>query len=100
MGNTAYQGVKSVRVAAALVGVVAVLVASCSDLERGVVTDKKHFDEYSSVVSVPTGKGGITFVPQYQPERWVLYLRDGDRSGEHEVSRDEFDKYQVNDPYP
>ncbi|SKU61389.1 hypothetical protein [Mycobacteroides abscessus] len=76
------------------------LLSGCSYLDRGVVTGKQYYPASDTIIPISTGKGGVVMVPSHTDERWVLYLRDGEKTGEHEVTQQEFDRYNVNDNYP
>lgn len=76
------------------------LLSGCSFLDKGVVTGKEYFPASDTIIPISTGKGGVVMVPSHQDERWVLYLRDGEKTGEHYVTQKEFDRYNVNDNYP
>lgn len=76
------------------------LLSGCSFLDRGVVTGKEYFPASDTIIPISIGNGSTSLVPTHDDERWVLYLRDGDATGEHEVTQQEFDRYNVNDNYP
>ena len=90
---------------------VALLATGCADkLDRGTVTGKDHTPE--SVVMMPqytpmcSGNPPICtqkligMIPITTPESWTLHLRDGEKTGDHDVTESEYAKYQVGERYP
>ncbi|KAB7761788.1 hypothetical protein MMUC44124_01115 [Mycolicibacterium mucogenicum DSM 44124] len=95
----------------ATIGAAAVLASGCTPtLNAGVIEGKDHYPE--SVAMIPqyttTCSGNppvcsvqmIGMIPVVTPEAWTLHLRDGDKTGDHNVTPDEFAKYQVRERYP
>ena len=94
-----------------LVLALALLATACtSHLDRGVVTGKDYTPEstYEMPQYMTTCTGSppicsqtlIGFIPITSPESWTLHLKDGDKTGDHDVSEDEFNKYNVGSTYP
>jgi len=80
------------------------LVAACSTLDHGTVTEKKWFDEYVTLMPVWTSCGNncstLTTVEIYTPACWQLFLRDGEETGAPCVEPNEWMRYQVGGQYP
>lgn len=90
------------------------LTASCADPapERGTITRKVYDDDdsyFSPPVHIPggmscsSGMNGVstctptpsTYIPGYwvsRPERWTLWVDDGEDKGIHEVSKDIYER--------
>lgn len=101
----------TIRNRVAAIVAVSVLAVGCTPtLDRGVVAGKDHTPE--SVAMIPQyttmcvgnppvcSVQMIGMIPVTNPEQWTLHLRDGDKTGDHNVTPDEFGKYQVGDRYP
>lgn len=89
------------RIKATVTAVVAaLLVGACGQsLDHGTVTGKSHVDSYVTTTWVFTGKVLIP-IPASYPERWALHLRDREQDDWHDVTEDEYARYQVGDVYP
>lgn len=86
---------------AALAAAAALTLAGCADdLDHGVVTGKEHHDGYSTTTIMYCGKGCFMPLTTYVPESWVLHLRDGEHTGDHDVTAEEYDRYREGDVYP
>lgn len=72
------------------------LVAGCSDIEKGVVTSKEHHGAWTQTYMIFTGK---VMVPQviHHPERWTLNIADSGQDGYCNVSKERFDSTAIGD---
>lgn len=93
--------------------VTAVLLVACRDVTAGKVIEKSdelawtQFVQTCTAFDPRTGACDFyTFVPIYWPEQWDLKLEDQTQPIGHrdtswiQVSKQDFDKYQVGDHYP
>lgn len=51
-------------------------------LKAGIVVDKAHYDEITTLIPVAAGNGNFVLVPVMQPECFALFLRDGEETGD------------------
>lgn len=85
----------------AAVAMVAIIMASLEPhLDHGVVVSKQHTASYTTFIPISAGNGVTTLVPIVQPERYTLYLRDGDTTGSTDVEPDTYSKYHEGDTFP
>lgn len=91
---------------AALAAAAALTLTGCAnDLDHGVVTGREHHGAWMQMLPMTTCSGNpsictTSYTPVFWPESWVLHLRDGQRTGDHDVSSDEYERYREGDVYP
>ncbi|OHU71358.1 hypothetical protein BKG86_17035 [Mycobacteroides chelonae] len=84
----------------------ALLLSGCTSLDHGVVMGKDHYPAYSTVTTTLTCTGGKNptctpiVIPIFVPGRFVLHLRDSDKTGDRDVTEGEYCRYQVGQVYP
>jgi hypothetical protein len=87
----------------AVVAVAALALTACSSITEGTITDKKFFDEYTTLMPVwiSCGNGCTTMVTQeiYTPPCWEFYLRNGEEVGSQCVDPRDWMVHQVGDFY-
>lgn len=97
---------------AAVAVVAALLLSGCGELKQGVVEGKEHRAEKQGVYWVPIQTGTVCTGGKYNtctpiftpfpfnyrdPERWVLRMRDGKKTGKFYVSREMWERTQIGD---
>ena len=86
--------------------IMSIILAGCSQMEKGVVVSRIHTPEsgyWSSMCTAYNKAMQCTFsVPIYQtiPESFEFYLRDGDNEGYRDVTREEYNGYGIGESYP
>jgi len=87
-----------------LVTVAAALAATaCSSITEGVITDKKFFDEYTTLMPIYISCGSnctvLTTQPIYTPPCWEFYLRNGEEVGSQCVEPRDYMVFNIGDYY-
>jgi hypothetical protein len=82
----------------------AFLAVSCSSITEGTITDKKFYDEYTTLMPIYTygTNGQITGMYTqeiYTPPCWEFYLRNGDDVGSQCVDPRDWMVHNVGDFY-
>jgi hypothetical protein len=72
------------------------LVAGCSDIDKGVVTGKEHRNSWTQTTMIYTGKAMVPNIIHH-PERWTLNISDSGAEGYCDVSKERFDSTAIGD---
>lgn len=88
----------------AFVATLAFVLTACSSITEGTVTDKKFYDEYTTLMPIYTygNNGQITgfYLEEiYTPPCWEFFLRNGDEVGSQCVDPRDYMVYNVGDFY-
>lgn len=94
------------RITAALsAAVLGLLLAGCSSISAGTITDKDHRESYyypQSYCSSYNSKGACTMHMtrmQYVAPKWSFSLKEGKETGWTYVTEDTYNRYEVGDYY-
>lgn len=96
---------KRIFAAVAAFATLLVLTACGDSLDQGVITKKNHSSGYFISQPVTCGNGCTTMIMTWVPESWSFNLKDCEtedgkcRTGSHDVSEKEYDRYKVGDTY-
>jgi hypothetical protein len=90
----------------AIVVLLLVFAAGCSQMEKGKVVSKMYYpaSTYTTMMCGSYSTQGMcnVWIPQtnFVPESWEFFLRDGDEEGYRTVSEEEYNSYKVGQQYP
>lgn len=94
------------RITAALSAVVlGLLLAGCSSISAGTITDKGHSEgyDYYTFICGSYNSDGVCMVQvpiqQHQPPSWSFSLKDGKETGWTYVTEDTYNRYEIGDYY-
>lgn len=83
-----------------LILAICICLVGCDGITRGEVYDLEYVEPRTWVQMAPIYNGkSFNYMPivHNEPERYFVYIRDGEQSAKLEVSRDTFDGLEVGD---